>query len=93
MGDGQEGRGALPVQILQQLVHVQDERVLARHGGLITVQAVDNDGPDAVDLDALAHSVGELARRQFGCVDLLDEQPALVDHRLQVDAEADSPVE
>ena len=39
-------------------------------------------------LDALPDPFRKLARRQFGRVDLLDDQPLGVDHRLQVDAEA-----
>ena len=58
--DGQEGRGALPVQILQQFVHVQDERLLLRHRGLIAVQAVDHDGARLVALDAAAHALAKI---------------------------------
>ena len=86
--DRQEGRGALAVQILQQFVHVQDQRLLLGHRRLIAVEAVDHDGPRAMLLDADAHPLGEFARGQFGGVDLLDHQLAAVDHRLQVDAEA-----
>ena len=40
-----------------------------------------------------AYALRELARRQLGCVDLLDEEQLGVDHRLQVDAQALGPVE
>ena len=93
LGDREEGRGALPVQVLEQLVHVQHERVLAGHGGLVAVEAVDHDRLDAVVLDATPHALGELAGRQLGGVDLLDEEPFGVHHGLEVDAEALRPLE
>ena len=59
--DRQEGRGALPVQILQQFMHMQNERVFLRHGGLIAVQAVDDDGPHPMSFHAVAHALGKFA--------------------------------
>ena len=46
--DGEEGRRALAVQVLQQLVHMQDQELLLGHRRLIAVEAVDHDGADAV---------------------------------------------
>src|ERR1700734_3237802 len=39
----QEGIYTLPVHVLDQLVHVQNERILLWHRGLIPVEAVDHD--------------------------------------------------
>ena len=83
-----EGRRALPVQILQQFVHVQDQRIFLGHRRLIAVEAVDHHGLDLVLVDPPADAMGELARRQFGGVDLLDEQLAAALHRLEIDAES-----
>ena len=93
LGDGQEGRGALPVQVLQQLVDVQDEELLLRHGGLVAVEAVDHDRLDLMPIDAGPHPVGELARRELRGVDLLDEQVAGGAQGLQVDAHQPGPVD
>ena len=37
LGDSQECRGALAIEVLQQFVDVQDERLLVRHGGAVAV--------------------------------------------------------
>ena len=84
LGHRQEGRGALPVEVLQQLMDMQDECVLLRHRGLITVEAVDHHRLDRVLVDADTDPVSELTRRQLGRVDLLDEELALPLQRLQV---------
>ena len=60
--DGEECRRALAVQVLQQLVQVQDEKLLFRHGGLVAVQAVDGHQLGLVAIHVLAYAMGELAR-------------------------------
>src|SRR5262245_10890713 len=40
LGDAQESRCALPVQILQQLVQMERDELLLRHRSLISVKAV-----------------------------------------------------
>jgi len=62
LGDGQEGRNALTIEELQQLVHVENERILLRHCRLISIQAVDHHRPDVGILGGGAHIVGEFAR-------------------------------
>ena len=69
-------------------MHVQDQRILLRHRGLIAIEAVDQHGLDIVLVNPLADAVGEFAGRQLGGVDLLDEQIAAALHRFKVDAKA-----
>ena len=83
-----EGRGAPAVQILQQLMHVQDQRIFLWHRGLVTVEAVDHHCLDLVLIDPFADAMRELARRQFSRVDLFDEKLAAALHLLEVDAKA-----
>src|SRR5690349_16940801 len=61
----QKRRGTASVQVLQQLVQMQDEVLLLRHGGAISVEAVDADGQDLLSIDALANPMGEFAWRKF----------------------------
>ena len=89
----QEGRYALAVQILQKFMHVQDERLLLGHGGLIAIDAIDHHRLCAALLDAMANALGKVAGSKFGCVDLLDEQLSAVYHRLKMKAELLSPFE
>ena len=70
--DGEEGRCALPVQILQQLVHVQDQRLFLRHRRLVAVEAVDHDGCARMLLNAAPDPLRKFAWRQLGGIDLLD---------------------
>src|SRR5581483_7602539 len=44
----QDGQHALLAEITQQLVHLQDEEALVRHGVHVTVQAVDDDNAGAL---------------------------------------------
>ena len=88
LGDGQEGRRALAVEELQQLVHVQDQLLLLGHRLLVAVEAVDHDGARAEAFDARPHPLREFAGAHLGGVDLLDQQIAAVLQRLEVDAEA-----
>ena len=50
--------------------------LLLRHRGLIAVQAVDHDGLRVVLSTQRAHALGELAGRELGRIDLLDDQLA-----------------
>ena len=93
LGDRHEGRRALAIEILQQFVHVQDQRIFLGHRGLIAVEAVDQHGLDAVLVDPLADAVGEFAGRQLGGIDLLDEEIAAALHGFEVDAKAFHAVE
>ena len=72
----EEGRASLAVQILQKLVHVQDQRLLFRHRRLIAVEAVDHDRLRVMFFHAMANPFGQFARRQLRRVDLLDEKVA-----------------
>ena len=72
----------------KQLVQVQDDELLLRHGRMVAVEAVDRDDADAFPIDQPTRAMGEFARRQLGGVHLLDEELACIAHALQVDAEA-----
>ena len=74
----QEGGGALPIEELQQLMHVQDKLLLLRHRLLIAIEAVDHDGARAKGFDARPHAVRKFARAHFGGIDLLDDQVAAI---------------
>jgi len=82
-----ECRSTPAVQILQQFVHVQDQRVFLGHRGPITIEAVDHHGLDVVLIDPLADAVREFAGRQLRGVQLLDEEVAAALHLFEVDAE------
>jgi len=56
---------------------VEDQRALLGHRRAIAVDAVDDDGADAMGVDELACAVRKLARRNLCGVDLLDEERAL----------------
>ncbi len=43
LGNRKKSRRAQTIQILQQLMHVQDEKLLLGHGVLIAIQAVNDD--------------------------------------------------
>jgi hypothetical protein len=87
LGHRHEGRRALTVQILQQFVHVQDQRIFLGHRRLIAVEAVDHHGLDGVLVHPPADAVGKFAGRQFGGVDLFDMKIAAAPHFVEVDAE------
>ncbi len=93
LGDGQEGRGPLAVQVLEQFVDVEEQEVLFRHGRLIAVQAVDHDRLDPFRIHAIANLGGEFAGGQFRRVHLLDHQVAVIHHRLQIDPHCEGAVE
>nr|GFA06095.1 hypothetical protein [Tanacetum cinerariifolium] len=86
LGNGHEGRRALAIEVEQQLMDVQDQRIFFWHRSLIAIQAVEDDGLDVQLIDAAAHPMGELARRQLGGVHLLNHQIAGLHQRLEVDA-------
>ena len=56
--------------------------LLTGHSRLVAVQAVDHDGLRLVDFHAAPDALRELARRQLGRIDLLDEKLLGIDHRL-----------
>ena len=87
LGDGHEGRGALTVEVQQQLVHVQDQGVLFGHGRLVAIDAVDDHGLDVALVDAATNPVGELAGGQFSGIHLFDQQIAAVLQSLQIDTD------
>ena len=84
--DRHESRRPLAIEILQQFMHVQNQRILLRHRGLIAIEAVDQHGLDIVLVNPLADAVGEFAGRQLGGIDLLDKEIAAALHRFEVDA-------
>ena len=51
----------LAIQVLQQFVHVQNERILLGHRCLITVEAVNHDSPDLIFIDAFADQMSKLS--------------------------------
>ena len=73
LGDCQKCRGPLPIQILLELVHMKNEKLLLRHRVLITVQAINNDCANVFFLHTRPDPVREFAGRYFGCVHLLDD--------------------
>ena len=91
--DRHEGARAAPVEVLQQLMHMQDERVFLRHGRAIAVDAVDDDLGNAVRIDQLARAVCELARRDLRRVDLLDEEESILDELFEIHVERVGTVE
>src|SRR5665213_646621 len=74
LGQDLDGEDAELAEIAQQLMHLQDEEALVRHGVEVAVEAVDDDELGSVLLDALAHEGSELARRHLGRIYLLDAQ-------------------
>ncbi len=67
---------------------MQDQRVFLGHRRLIAVETVDHHGLDLILIDAAANPVGKFAGREFGGVDLFDEEVSPALHRFEVDAEA-----
>ncbi len=63
----------------EQLVQVEGEEPLLGHGVEVAVEAVNHDHLDVVLLDRAAHLAAELARRELGRIDLLDEDQTVVD--------------
>jgi hypothetical protein len=89
---GEIGRHAVPVQELKDFVHVQDQRVLLRHGSLVAVQAVDDDRPNGRILHATrtcARTRRATARRRRAAM----MQLAAVAHRREVEAQRLGAVE
>ena len=84
--DRHEGRRPLAIEILQQLVHVQNQRILLGHRRLIAIEAVDQHGLDVVLVNPLADAMGEFAGRKLGGIDLLDKKIAAALHRFEIDA-------
>jgi len=65
--------------------------VLTAHSGLVAVEAINHHRSSAVDLDATPDARREFARRQLGCVYLLNEKFARIHNRLKIDVEAFCP--
>src|SRR5262249_39563971 len=59
-------------------MHMEDQELLFRHGVLVAAEAVDSEDGDAGVLYAFAGPLGELARRNFRSVRLLDDQLLLI---------------
>src|SRR4029077_9283696 len=50
------------IKILQQLMHVEDQKLLFRHGILVAIQAVDDDSPNALCFHAGTNFMCKFAR-------------------------------
>src|SRR5436309_7369614 len=68
----------LLVEARQQLVHLNCQKPLFRHRVQVTVEAVYNDDARARIVDSAHDSAGELARRYFCRVYLLDVDETLI---------------
>ena len=88
LGDRDESRRTLAIKVLQQFVHVQDQRIFLGHRGLIAVEAVDQHGLDLILVNPLANAVSEFAGRKLRGIDLIDKQLAFALHCFEIDAEA-----
>ena len=86
LSNSQKRVDSLPVQILQQLVHMEDQQFFFRHGGLVAVEAVDDDRFCVSGVDDCANEMRELAGRQLRGIHLLDHERAGLAHRFQIDA-------
>ncbi len=93
LGHREEGRGALAVEILQQFVDVQDEGVLVRHRGAVAVEAVDRDGLGLCESRHARGRGGRTRRGEFCGVDLFDDEIAVRDHLLEVEAHGAGAIE
>ena len=89
--EDQEGDDAPLVQVGEQLVHLQQQMLVAGHGLQIGVEAVDHHHAGLPGLDGAAHHVGELSWRHLGRIERLDLQPAIVQKRLDVQTQCLGP--
>ena len=87
LGHEHQGHHAAVVQIGEQLVELDDERALLRHGGEQPVQAVDDHHARVIALHAPAHALDELAGRELRGVDLLERDAPAFQVRPQGEAE------
>src|SRR3954471_21026210 len=92
LGHHQQGQHPLLVEVGEQLVQMEQEEALLRHGVPVAVQAVEHHDADAV-LDRAADVEGELARRQLGGIDLADRDAPLLDLTAQGEAEPLGPAD
>ena len=83
----------LAIQILQQLVHVKDQGILFRHRGLIAVETVDENCLYPVLVDLPSGTVGEFTGREFGRIDLLDQEVAALPRTLEIDIQSFHSIE
>ena len=72
----QDGDDPELIEGAQEFVHLEDKKTFLRHRVHVAVQAVNDDDPYALALDAFPHPVGEFSRRHLGWVDLLHPDPA-----------------
>src|SRR5580704_3979227 len=93
LGNGQESRRPLPVEILEQLVDMEDESVFLWHRGLIAVQAVNDDRLCPDPAHTLSNTVGKFSWRQLGCIDLFDVKRSCSAHAFEVETHGFRPVE
>ena len=85
LGDCYEGRCAKAIEILQQLVHMQNEGLFLRHRQLVAIEAINDDCAHAVLFHALTRTRwAEFARGKLGRVDLLHYQASLFAKPLQI---------
>lgn len=75
----QERRHPGLIEKREQLMHLQQEMLLLRHGGEVTVQAIDHHHGASPFLDRTKNPPRELARRHFRRVDLRDLEQAFLD--------------
>ena len=87
----EEGHHAPLAEIGEEFVHLEQQLLFLRHGGHIAVQAVDHDHADAAFLHLVPDARGKFAGRDFGRVDLLDRQAALIDMAGDIQAEGVGP--
>src|SRR5688572_19851895 len=85
--DADRQHAALP-KVAEQLVQVQGEQPLLRHGVEVAVQAVDHHHPGVVALDALPNAGHEFSGRQLGRVHLLDAKPACPPEAFHIETHA-----
>src|SRR5579862_2965974 len=87
LGEHKHRQDSLLSQVAQQFMHLQNEEALIRHGVHIAIEAVDNDDPCAVGLDAVPYICRELSGREFGGIDLLETDQTRGDVLLQGQSE------
>src|SRR3954447_16422121 len=92
LGHHEQGQDPLLVEIGEQLVQMEQEEALLRHGVPVAVQAVEHHDAGAV-LDRAADVEGELARRQLGGIDLADGDSPLLDVAAQGGAQTLGPAD
>src|SRR5207342_3342189 len=82
--ENEKRKNSTVVQIREQLVQMQSEKLLARHGLKKPIQAVDEDHSRIVLLDRPSNFVNKLAGRYFCGVKVLNIDPAGTYERIEV---------